>query len=341
MAVWLVRAGRQGEREDLALDSNLALIGWDEVPDLASITSREALATLCHEVYSDVKPQTLSTWIGQIWSFKERMQIDDLIALPLKRSSAVAIGKVKGSYQYRPDLPSDARHTRPVEWIRKDIPRSAFDQDILFSLGSLLTVCQVQRNHAEERIRFLLNGRAKTVSTPTPPEFGESVIDTGAPPNLEEYARDQIRSYIGQKFRGHELARLVTALLNAQGYKTQMSPPGPDGGVDIIAGRGPLGFDSPRLCVQVKSSDLPIDVNTLRALHGVIKTFGAEQGLFVSWGGFKRSVLDEARRIFFEIRLWDADHLVNTLLENYDQLPEDLKAEFPLKRIWTLVSEEE
>jgi len=31
---------------------------------------------------------------------------------------------------------------------------------------------------------------------------------------------------------------------------------------------------------------------------------------------------------------------VDVLLENYERLPEDLKAELPLKRIWTLVPEE-
>ena len=36
-----------------------------------------------------------------------------------------------------------------------------------------------------------------------------------------------------------------------------MSPEGPDGGVDICVGKGPMGFDSPKLRVQVKSSDDP------------------------------------------------------------------------------------
>jgi len=47
-----------------------------------------------------------------------------------------------------------------------------------------------------------------------------------------------------------------------------------------------------------------------------------------------------AGRLFFEIRLWDSGDLVDVLLENYERLPEDLKAELPLKRIWTLVPEE-
>jgi restriction system protein len=55
------------------------------------------------------------------------------------------------------------------------------------------------------------------------------------------------------------------------------------------------------------------------------------------------AVLDsktEARQRFFEIRLWDAGDLVEALLEQYDRLPEDLKAELPLKRIWLLIPDE-
>jgi len=40
MAVWMVRAGRGGEREDVALREGLAVIGWDELPDLSTMTSR-------------------------------------------------------------------------------------------------------------------------------------------------------------------------------------------------------------------------------------------------------------------------------------------------------------
>ncbi len=101
-----------------------------------------------------------------------------------------------------------------------------------------------------------------------------------------------------------------------------------------------MGFDQPRLCVQVKSSDTPVDVTVLRELKGVIDDLEADQCLLVSWGGFKQSVLNESRRRFFKIRLWDAGDLVNAILEHYDQLSKDLQAELPLKRIRSLVLEE-
>lgn len=341
MAVWVVRAGSLGEMEDLALEQGLVVIGWKEVPDLSTFKSREELTSVCRDVYPDAKPASLSISVGQCWAFRERIRVGDLVALPLKRHAAVAIGRVTGPYNYRPDLPPDAYHTHSVTWIRKDVPRIAFDPDILLSLNGLQTVFQIQREQAEQRILATASG-GQVPPSRTPSKGADSkALDEPQPIfDIEEYARDLIRTHIARKFRSHELARLVDALLKAQGYQTHVSPPGPDGGVDIIAGRGPMGFDPPRLCVQVKSSDQPLDVRPLRELSGVMKTFGAEQGLFVSWGGFKQSVRTEAHKQYFEIRLWDAGNLMDVLLEYYDQLPADLKGELPLKRMWRLVQEE-
>jgi restriction system protein len=101
-----------------------------------------------------------------------------------------------------------------------------------------------------------------------------------------------------------------------------------------------MGFDEPRVVVQVKSSSQPVDVSVPRELKGVLHDHGARQGLLVSWGGFRQSVINERRRMFFEVRLWDAGDLITALLDCYDQLPEDLRAELPLKRVWMLVPEE-
>ena len=46
-------------------------------------------------------------------------------------------------------------HYRAVNWFATDIPRSNFDQDILYSFGAFLTICRISRNNAEERIRAM------------------------------------------------------------------------------------------------------------------------------------------------------------------------------------------
>ena len=41
--VWLVRAGRDGEQEQLALNEEVALIGWPELGSLDDVTDRDLL----------------------------------------------------------------------------------------------------------------------------------------------------------------------------------------------------------------------------------------------------------------------------------------------------------
>jgi restriction system protein len=145
---------------------------------------------------------------------------------------------------------------------------------------------------------------------------------------------------IVRKFKGHHIAWLVEKVLQAQGYTTYRSPEGPDYGIDIMAAPGLLGFGQPRIVVQVKSSEMPIDRSAVDQLIGTMQNVHAEQGLFVSWGGFKSSVEKETARQFFRVRLWDQNALIDQILENYDNLDEDLRAELPLKRIWTVAQSE-
>ena len=158
MSLWLVRAGQYGEEEEGALQHGVATIAWNQFTDLSSIKSKEELKTLHEKTIPGVKKRTIANEVGQIWSFINRIQSDDLIVLPLKLRHAIAVGKVTGSYQYRTDISPDIHHVRPVEWIRTDIPRTVFDQDLLYSFGALMTVCQIQRNNAEERVRAILKG---------------------------------------------------------------------------------------------------------------------------------------------------------------------------------------
>ena len=159
--------------------------------------------------------------------------------------------------------------------------------------------------------------------------------------DLEVLGQDQIAKLIIGKFKGHGMARVVEAILRAQGYATYRSPEGPDKGVDILASTGSLGFGPTRICVQVKSEESQIERVILDQLIGAMHNFKANQGLLVAWGGFKKSIERERATQFFNVRLWDQHDLISELLAVYDKLPEEFRAEIPLKRIWTVTTPEE
>lgn len=247
-----------------------------------------------------------------------------------------------GDYHAEPEGPNPFYHWRPVKWIAEGVPRIHFGKDLLFTFGAFLTICRVQRNNAEQRIAAMrANGwKPETIAAAT--KTTAQVTDEAAKDtDLEELGRDQIAQLIASRFKGHGLTRLVEAILKAQGYTTYRSPEGADGGADILAGSGPLGFGSPRLCVEVKSESGLIDRPTVDKLLGAVSKFGADEGLFVSWSGFKSNVQKQLATSFFRVRLWTQKELLEQLFAHYDHLDEDLKAELPLKRIWTVAAQED
>lgn len=342
--VYVVRAGKLGEDEEIALDKQLAIIGFREIPSLEHANDYAAVLAEVQSHMPGAKSRAVGNFAGQLWAFACAMQEGDIVVMPRKLTSQIAIGRVAGPYQYQM-VGTENRHTRPVKWERPDVPRTAFEQDLLYSFGAFMTVCNVSRNDAAKRVAAVLAGTTDPGPSlaPIKPQKADTtqvMPETEDVPDLAQMAHDQIVAHIQTRFAGHALATLVDAVLRADGWVTKVSPPGTDGGVDILGGRGSLGLDGPRLCVQVKSQNSPADVTVYRTLQGTMQTFTAEQGLMVCWGGFNKIVLTEARQGHFSVRLWNSTDLVEAIYRTYERLPAEIQAELPLKRVWMLVSEE-
>ncbi|NJN63418.1 MAG: restriction endonuclease [Acidobacteria bacterium] len=346
MAVWLNRAGGSGEFESKFIqDSRIYVTSSGLDVNLSKLSDRSELIEVLGRNYPESKPRTLLNWACQIWPFAHEIKPGDLVVLPLKSQRAIQIGEITGKYVFESEAVDPFFHWRTVKWIAEAIPRSHFGKDLLHSFGAFMTICRIERNRAEDRLRAMrANGwrpevpaSVMRVASAATAQVSDESEDT----DLEELARDRISRLIEAKFKGHGLALLVEAILRAQGYVTYRSPEGADGGADILAGAGPLGFGVPRLCVEVKSGGGPIDRPTVDKLLGAVTKFGAQEGLFVSWDGFRGTVQKELAPSFFRVRLWTQKELLEALFAHYDQLDEDLRAELPLKRIWTVAAQEE
>ena len=339
MALWVVRCGGDSDFEQEAYDKKIVGIGWGRLGDVSKFNTIEDLRKHYSDTHPNEKLRTQINCSSQVFTFSKKIQIGDLVALPIKSLGAIAFGKIVGDYEFVPGAHHYVAHQRKVQWIGEPIPRSLISQDLLYTFGAFLTVFQVTRNDAENRVRSLLSGKKDSISSVVSTSSGETTSEEQV--NIEAFAKDQIRKLITQRFAGHALSRLVGEILKAQGYVVQISPEGPDGGVDVLAGSGRSGFDAPRIAVQVKSGSIVVDAPTIHQLQGTMKNFEATNGLVVSWGGFNSAALREGRRLFFTVKLWDSEDLIRHIIENYDQLSDDIKIEIPLKKIWTLLPEED
>jgi restriction system protein len=348
MAIWLVRAGSHGEYEQKFIQESRIYVTWDGLDvDLQTLSSRDALGNVMAQRYGNAKSKTISNWVSQVWPFAHSMQKGDWVVVPLKTQQVIYVGEITGDYEFVAAGPDPYFHRRTVKWIGEAIPRSNFPQDILYSLGAFMTICRIQRNGAEARLRAMADkGWApESIQSLVAPKASVGVLNDeqleGEARDLEELGQDQIARLIEANFKGHKLTRLVEALLQVQGYTTYRSPEGADGGADILAGSGPMGFGEQRICVEVKSERAPIDRPTVDKLLGAMSKFNATDGLFVSWSGFKQNVQKELASSFFRLRLWSRKELLEQLFACYDRLDEELKAELPLKRIWTVAIPDE
>jgi restriction system protein len=336
----MVRAGRHGEYEERFVSDSRVYLTWDTFDsDVRKTPSRAELIRDLREKWPNAAEGKVRNHAAQIWAFLHSMAVDDLVVVPSKKKPELHFAVIRTDAQYDKTAERDYRHFREVKWLQ-DVPRSAMDKDILYSLGAIMTICEIRRNDAEARVRKMLKLAAAKPIAAKPSDDAPQVEDSAARIDYEQLARDEIAALIMRRFKGHGLERLVDAILRAQGYVTYHSPAGSDRGVDILAGSGQLGFGSPKICVQVKSEQTPVDHPTFSQLLGTMQSTGADQGLLVAWGGFKSTVDREVPRNFFKVRLWDQKTLLDQLFQHYDRLDEEIRAELPLKKIWTVVPDE-
>lgn len=336
--LWIVRAGAQGEREIDAISQGKLMLGFGEVGDLSGLATRESIGEAVQAGYPLAGENKVRNFAAQLNQFVNTIEVGDLVVLPRKVTSGVAIGKVTGGYVFDPNGLS--RHTRAVKWLKEAVPRQTFAQDLRFSLGAFMTVCEIKRNEALARVQAiletgfdpgpLLGKQGKTLLKAT----GEDIEAEDVESNFEELANQQIVALVKAAFAGHDLAYLVAEMLRLEGYIVKVAPPGPDGGVDILAAGGRLGLGEDRICVQVKSGDSPAGSDVVLKLLGSMQTSKARTGLLVSLGGVNGPAQKVIDNEFFTLRLWQMPELLKALFDTYSRLSDETRAKLPLKQIW-------
>lgn len=343
---WVIRAGAYGEREGWALEESVAGGGWQEVPDLTECLTREDIHRIVTAAFPGAAPGVIDNHVGQLWALRHRVLPGDLLVMPLKTTRRFALGRVTGGYRYLQDNEDPSkRHVIEVDWQRTDLPHTAIEKDLLFSLGSTLSIFAPSRHNATTRLEQLLS-HSRDPGPVTAPKQPVQAVKSGrgwAPAtvdepelatDIEQFARDQIEARIAEDFIDHGLAMLVCAILTVDGFHSDQPRPGPDEGIDIIAGRGPLGLDRPRLLIQVKSG--AVGAAGLAQLRGAMDAYGVDQGLLVAWAGLTRAARDSLNNDHPQVRVWEPKDVVEAVLRTYNHWTDDMRTRLPLRRVWTL-----
>ena len=154
MAVWVVRGGRNGEREEEALANGRLTIGFGLTPELTDDLTFENVWELVRGGRPDRGKGTITRWTNQIWNFRHSIKIGDLIVMPLKQNETIAVGEMVGDYKYRPEAGPEFIHSRAVKWINKSVPRPKVSSGLEITFRKQMTVINISE-HTEEIAGFL------------------------------------------------------------------------------------------------------------------------------------------------------------------------------------------
>lgn len=328
---WMVRAGEAGFRFEDFKSGSYVSIGWPEMGDLSGLKSREDFAAAVSRTYPAMRKAQAAASTGQPFRFAREIKVGDTVVTYDRSERTYLVGDVRAEYEYSPSVSNEQPNIRRVQW-RGQVARDDLSVTSRNSLGAIATLFQIPTEVAAE-IEQLLNGANPAVAPGT-----RMPLDG----NADEQVNDLYRDVQGKGFEfikdkvnlldWEEMQELVAGLLRAMGYKTRISPSGSDRGKDIVASPDGLGFEDPRIVVEVKHRNSTMGSQDIRSFLG--GRHENDKGLYVSTGGFTKDARYEAERGRIPVTLMDLDDLVKALLEHYEKMDMDMRRLIPLRKVY-------
>lgn len=326
--MWMVRAGERAWRFEDFENGSLISIGWEATGSLAEARTREDFYRRVEQAYPEAKKAWVPNAAGQTFRFVREVKNGDAVLTYNPAERVYLVGKVVGDYQYKPDASEDQPHQRVVEW-RGRVSRDALSVATRNSLGSILTLFVVPPEAAREIEAALSGKQAKADPIATSVEAAEQEEDLYK--DIQAKAFEFIKDKVSE-LDWEDMQELVAGLLRAMGYKTRISPSGSDRGKDIVASPDGLGFEDPRIVVEVKHRTAAMGSQEIRSFLG--GRHDNDKGLYVSTGGFTKDARYEAERGRIPVTLMDLDDLVRALLEHYEGMDIDMQRLIPLRKLY-------
>lgn len=324
--VWMVRAGEGGHLVD-EFAKGVITVGWDELGDATTMKSQTQLREKLAAVYPGMKPGAHQNAASVLWRFAKVLKVGDTVVTSDPARREYLIGEISSDYRYE-ERRKDHRHARDVKWLHR-VSRDVLHVSTRNSLGSTLTLFLIPQEAAQDLLSAAEGKRA--------PENPGGLADKRE--ELQQSNKDAVQQAMGLisdrmlELDEYEMQDLIAAVLRAMGYRTRVSPQGPDRGVDVLASPDGLGLQEPRIKVEVKHRpNSPMGAQEVRSFLGSLRT--GDKGLYVSTGGFTREAKYEAERANIPITLLDLDDLTQLVTSHYDNFDPQGRALLPLVRIY-------
>ncbi|WP_295723211.1 restriction endonuclease [uncultured Methanobrevibacter sp.] len=331
--MWMVRAGKDAFLIDAFKHKNIVCLGWC-LGDLKG-KSEEDIKRLMQEHYPDESKNTLSIASSQVIKFRYKIVKGDYVLSYNPSSRKYLVGEITSDYYYSEELENEDidyigghNDTRDVKWLG-EVSRDNLSVSTKNTLGAILTLFNINEEAQKDILDVLNNNKSPIDEEDEPTDHTEvSILKDDIKDKSIEFIKDRVN-----QLDPYQMQDLVAGLLRAMGYKTIVSPQGPDRGKDVIASPDGLGLEDPVIFVEVKHrKNTSMGSQDIRSFKGALKK--TNRGIYVSTGGFTTDAKYEAERSEIPIILMDLDRLVKFIIQYYDNFDNDARSLIPLTKIY-------
>lgn len=322
--VWMVRSDGGAAIESF-------VEGWvgigASIPESLKGKSQDEIRELYIKHNPDDSKGRTNGAVGMIERFVNVIKAGDGVITYDPSARQYWVGRFEGEY-YEADPSEYLPHRRSVVWEHKTISRDELNISTRNRLGSTLTLFAVSPESWEE-IQALLKGEK--------PKLDDAADDIKISIEIEkrnviEEARERLKDRVVE-LNPDQMEELMAAMLRAMGFKTRISPKGPDRGVDVFASPDGLGLQEPRIKCEVKHrKTTAMGAPEIRSFIGALR--GGDRGIYLSTGGFTKEAKYESERATHPVSLLDLDDLARLIETHYDAFDTEGRALLPLTRIY-------
>jgi restriction system protein len=328
----MVRAGQGAYVADEFASQSCVAIGWAEIGDLSEARTVPDVRAAYLRSYPDAKPGEVGNAVAMLHKFRSTFRPGDHVVSYNRATREYLLGKITGEYQYRPGMVTDHPHVRAVAWTDR-VSRDLLRVSSRNTLGSTLTLFSLSREVWDDITHALRGGTSAAEIAPEAEQVAQERIEIEeSRQDTQARALELIKDKLS-RLDDVQMEQLVAALLRAMGYRTRVSPKGPDRGVDVFASPDGFGFQEPRIKVEVKHRlRTAISAPEVRSFLGALRP--GDRGLYVSSGGYSREAKYEADRANIPITLLDLDELAASVITFYESFDLEGRALISLVKVY-------
>jgi restriction system protein len=157
---WVVRAGKNGEANDLFLKKSLIVLSD---PGLGDLKGLPAQRQSFYEAYENLRPNEKRAGItgigGKFFRFVHEVKVGDQVIYSSLIDKQTYIGAVKSKYEYDVRMSLNFTHKRKVKW-EYYFPKNLFSEYATRELNAARTFFEFKSNREELR-KILLGKKIK------------------------------------------------------------------------------------------------------------------------------------------------------------------------------------